>query len=98
MQSPPPYGLDDEPIKRLNLQIYQENQDQPLTEVLVFFHSTYQRTLNEIQNTPEELLRQKIHFQEREGPQVWEVVAANTFEHDHEHHDDILAWLDTKIK
>jgi hypothetical protein len=95
-QSPPPYGLEDEPLDQLNNQIYIEHCNKPLPEVLRFFQSTYQRTLETIKETPKELLGQTINFLGQADPQVWEIVAANTLEHDREHHDDILAWLNSE--
>jgi len=98
LNSPPPYGLDDKALAQLNDQFYLENQTKSSSEVLGFFRSTYQRTLKAIQGTPEEVFGQAISSPEQNGPQLWEIVAANTFEHDKEHDDDILAWLNSKLE
>jgi len=97
VESQPPYGLDNESLDRLNHQIYLDHRDKTSPEVLNFFRSTYQRSLETIKDTPEELLSQTITYQGQAGPQVWEIVAANTLEHDREHHDDILAWLSSEV-
>lgn len=98
LNSPPPYGLEDKFLDRLNDQFYLENRDKPSPEVLSFFRSTYQRTLKAIQGTPKEVFGQSISSQGQIGPQLWEIVAANTFEHDQEHYDDILTWLNSELE
>jgi hypothetical protein len=57
-QSTPPYGLDDEPLDRLNYQIYIDHRDKKLSEVLSFLQSAYHQSLEAIQSAPEELLSQ----------------------------------------
>ena len=82
-------GLEDE-----NEQIYQQNKDHPLADVLADFRASYQAVLATIQSMSEESLNGPFPWSSSDR-QVWSVVAGNTYEHYAEHSEIIQHWLES---
>jgi hypothetical protein len=80
-------------VHALNAQIYQENRDRSLADVLEEFPRSYQEALHVAETTGEKDLLDPGRFAWREGKPLWKVVAANTCWHYREHDESIRAWL-----
>jgi len=73
----------------VNEQIYQQNKDRPLDEVLSSFHNNKDVVLDYVSKLPEEVLFDASRYFYREGRPLWIIVEANTFGHYAEHLPDI---------
>ena len=83
--------VEDWSVDELNEQLYQENKDRPLAEVLAAFRSSYQRVLADVQAMSDEELNKPISWL-NDRP-IWLWVAGNTYEHYEEHAGFIRNWL-----
>ncbi len=82
-----------EVMDRLNAAILAKNKDKPLTTTLAELRTAHQAVVALVEALPEEDLNDPDCFAWWPGRPVWEVVAANTYEHYEEHTDDIRVWL-----
>lgn len=91
-KEPPPFmpGLSNE--DEINERVYQENKDRPLAEVLADFRASYQRILDTVQATSEEILKAPTPWSQSRNP-LWFSIVGNTFEHYAEHSNTIKNWL-----
>ena len=88
-----PYDMPEDQLARLNEQIYLENRNGPLAELLAELDRTYVRTLTLVSGPEEADLTDTSRFRLAGGEPLWEAVAANTFWHYEEHGRDIRAWM-----
>lgn len=91
-QRPAP-GMTWDDLDGLNEQIYLSNKDRALDEVLADFQHSYQRLLQTVEALTEEDLIDPQRFAWRAGHPLWNLVAANTWEHYQEHAESINQWL-----
>ncbi len=91
-QRPAP-GLTWDDLDKVNLQIYEENKDKPLNEVLSEYHDSYQESLEIIKSFSEDDLIDPDRFEWREGDPLWHMVSGNTFWHYQEHENSIREWI-----
>jgi hypothetical protein len=91
-QRPAP-GLTWDDLDQINQQIYLDNRDKALDEVMSESASTYARALKAIQGLTDPDLFDGSRFAWRKGDPIWHMVAANTWWHYQEHRDQIEAWL-----
>ena len=91
-QRPAP-GLTWDDLDKVNLQIYEQNKDKPLDEVLSEFHDSYQESLEIVKAFPEDDLIDPDRFDWREGDPLWHMVGGNTFWHYEEHEISIRKWI-----
>jgi hypothetical protein len=75
-----------------NEQIYQQNKNRPLAEVLTDFRASYQRMYNTVQALSEETLNRLFPGSTKSYP-AWGLIAGNTYEHYQEHGNIIRDWL-----
>lgn len=87
----PGYAWED--IDRLNERTFVENQHRPLQDVLADSARSYEQLLEEVRSLSEEDLTDPDRFAWTEGEQLAWYIGANSFEHYHEHGDQIYAWL-----
>lgn len=87
-----PYASPDKQLNALNHQIYLDNKNRRLKEVLREWESTHAQTLAWLQMVNEEDLFDANRFCLLDGEPLWVAVAANTYEHCEEHGRDIRAW------
>jgi hypothetical protein len=80
-------------IDQVNAEIYEENKDRPLTEVLTEFQTSYQEVLRCTEAASEEILLQTGLFPAWGDTPLWDVVASNTYWHYQEHGEALRAWL-----
>ncbi len=92
-EAPQPYSMPEEALNRLNEQIYQQNRDRPLVDVLTDLETTHLQTLDMVAAASERDLLDPRRFSLQDGEPLWEAIAANTFWHYEEHGRDIRAWL-----
>ncbi len=88
-----PYDMPEDQLARLNEQIYLENRDKPLAELLAGLDQSYVRALTLVSEAEEADLTDTGRFRLAGGEPLWEAVAANTFWHYEEHGRGILAWM-----
>jgi hypothetical protein len=88
-----PPGMTWDDIDEWNEQIYEENRDLALEEVLAALQRSHQEALDVVESTTEEDLVDPTRFDWREGRPLWPIVAANTWWHYKEHNESIRAWL-----
>ncbi len=86
---PQPYSMPDVELNELNEQIYQENLDRTLEDVLHDLHKTHIESLRLVEESREEDLLDPHCFRLQGGEPLWEAIAANTFWHYEEHGQDI---------
>jgi hypothetical protein len=89
---PQPYAMPDEELNELNEQIYQENLDRALEDVLGDLDQMHAQALALVGTCPEEDLLDSGRFRLLGGEPLWEAIAANTFSHYAEHGQDIRRW------
>ncbi|WP_376792753.1 DinB family protein [Thermoflexus sp.] len=92
---PKDLGLSEAEVDALNERFYLEQKDRPLERVLADFHGTYQQLLKRLDRFSDADLTQPGRFPGVSGP-LWELIAADTFEHDAEHRVDIERWLERR--
>lgn len=83
--------LSEAEVDALNERFYRAQKDRPLERVLADFHGTYQQLLKRLERLSDEDLNQPGRFPGLSQP-LWELIAADTFEHDAEHRADIECW------
>jgi len=93
LDGPQPYSMPDEALNRLNEQIYRQNRDRPLDDVLADLESVHLQALAMVDSAPGADLFDARRFSLQDGEPLCEAVAANTFSHYEEHSRDIRAWL-----
>ena len=91
-QRPAP-GFTWDDLDTVNLQIYEENKEKPLNEVLSEYHDSYQESLKIVKAFSEDDLIDPNHFEWREGDPLWHMVGGNTFWHYEEHESSIRKWI-----
>jgi hypothetical protein len=89
-----PDGLTSDDVDLVNEQIYIENRDKPLDEVLSAFHASCPQALEALEAVPEEDLLNPNRAAWQSGEPLWYVVAANTCWHYAEHEPALRAWLE----
>lgn len=89
-----PYGMPEDDLAEVNEQIYLENRDRPLTQVLSDLDESCAQALAVVRAAVEEDLIDTSRFRLQGGEPLWEAVAANTFWHYEEHGRDIRTWLE----
>jgi hypothetical protein len=82
---PQPYDMPEEELDELNEQIYQENLDRCLEDVLRDLDTTHRAALKLVKTSSEEDILNPARFQLQGGEPLWEAIAANTFWHYEEH-------------
>ncbi|HET9913928.1 MAG TPA: ClbS/DfsB family four-helix bundle protein [Anaerolineales bacterium] len=84
-----PYAMPDDKLEQLNEEIYFGNLNRPLDDILRDLDKTHLEALRLVETSTEEDLLDPARFQLLGGEQLWEAIAANTFEHYEEHGRDI---------
>lgn len=80
-------------IDRINQQIYVQNKDVPISEVLEKFHHTHTNANQKVASLTEQDLFDPGRFAWRKGDPLWHMVADNTSWHYKEHNESIQKWL-----
>lgn len=88
-----PAGMTWDDLDQINEQIYLENRDKPLTDIITEFHQSFPRALDVVKGISEEDLINPDRYEWREGKPLWFIVAANTFWHYEEHDKAIREWM-----
>lgn len=86
---PQPYDMPDDELDKLNEQIYQENLNRPLDDVIRDLDKIQAESLRLVETSPEDDILNPDRFQLQGGEPLWEAIAANTFWHYEEHGQDI---------
>jgi hypothetical protein len=85
-----------ESLNRLNERIYKDYRDSTLRETLADFRIAHEKCLGAIQLLSDEQLNDPQLFEWLNGHPVWQIIAANSYEHYREHLDQIEVWLETE--
>jgi hypothetical protein len=91
-KTPQPYDMPADELDQLNEQIYQENCDRSLDDILREFDRIHVETLKLVGTVIEKDIFDVSRFRLLGGEPLWEAIAANTFWHYEEHSQDILRW------
>ena len=91
--APQPYAIPDDDLDRLNEQIYQENRNRSLDDVILDLDKAHVDSLRLVETSLEEDILNPDRFHLQGGEPLWEAIAANTFWHYEEHGRGILAWM-----
>jgi hypothetical protein len=91
--APQPYAMPEAELAELNRQIYEQNRDCPLEDVLAELDEFHALALDLVRGAAERDLTDPARFPLAGGEPLWEAVAANTYEHYEEHSRDLRAWL-----
>jgi hypothetical protein len=91
-KSPQPYDMPAHALDQLNEQIYQENCNRSLDDILRDFDKIHIETLKLVETVTEKDIFDVSCFRLLGGEPIWEAIAANTFWHYEEHTQDIRAW------
>ena len=103
------HGVTPQPSERvdpaINDRIYRENRDRSLAEVQELFHNAHQQFLSQINQLFHTLSEQDITTPHRfawtdawPGSSILAVIADNSYEHYHDHAQQIRRWLDASQK
>jgi len=87
--SRPAYSFSQAELDKMNVEIYGENKDKPLGEVISAFENSYQLSLKAVEVISEDDLLDPDRFAWRQGNPLWHMVAANTFWHYQEHLENL---------
>jgi|SRR5215467_9534994 len=79
-------------VDEVNECFYQEYKDRPLAEILVAFRASYQRILVMVEDLSEEALNAPFPWRP-DIPNLWSLIAEDTYEHYKEHGDAIQQGL-----
>lgn len=91
----PEAGYEWEDIDGLNEKTFQENLDRSLQDVLADSHQAYELLLAEVHRLSEADLTEPRRFAWTEGgTSLVPYVAANSYEHYHEHAEQIREWIE----
>ncbi len=93
-QYPPIQSEDD--INKMNAQIYAENKDRPLGDVLSDFRAVHAEVLTAVEGLDEDLFAGTLPLGWETDPPAWRMIAANTNWHYQEHRQVLEAWLSQK--
>ncbi|MER3398791.1 MAG: hypothetical protein C4316_09755 [Chloroflexota bacterium] len=85
-------NLDPKKVDELNARFYQELKDWPPERVLGDLEGSYRQLINRISLLSEEELNDPRHFKQLRGRPLWQLIAANTYEHYAEHLPVLEAW------
>jgi len=85
-------GWPDE-VHQLNAQIFSENKDRPLLEVLADFNRSFQQVCEAVEVFSEEGLLTSHGFASVFGEPLYDVFGGSSYEHYHEHVASIQAWI-----
>lgn len=88
-----PAQFTDAVIQQMNQQLYLENREKDLADVLAGFRDTHPQTLAMLAGISEEDLVDPQRFPSRQGLPLWLMVAANTWWHYKEHRETIQTWF-----
>jgi hypothetical protein len=80
----------------INARWQQEDQARPLDRILSDFHGVREQTIRRLAYFKDRDLNDPKRYPWLEGNPLWGLMAANSFEHDLEHLEQIQAWLRTK--
>jgi hypothetical protein len=83
-----------ESLNRLNEQIYKDNRDTTLRETLADFRIAHEKCLGAIQLLSDDELNDSQLFNWLRGHPLWQIIAANSYEHYREHLEQIETWFD----
>ncbi len=90
--APQPYAMPDNELDQLNEQIFRENRDRALLDILNGLDKTHVDILAFVAATDEQDLIDPQRFHLQDGEPLWEAVAANTCDHYAQHGADIRQW------
>lgn len=82
----------EEVMDRLNDHFFHQFKNRPLPDVLQDFKRAHERMANLLERLPEDMLTRPGQFDWWPHGPVWQILAANSFEHYQEHLELIRAW------
>lgn len=92
----PPPGEPWEDLDQFNAAIFEENRDKTISSVRSEFESSYNDTLELVENSWERDLIEPGRFGWAKNNPLWYLVGANTFWHYEEHIPSIRGWMENQ--
>ncbi len=83
-------------VDELNERWYLENRARPFERVLADFQGIRKQTLRRIETFKESDLKNPRRFRWLQDQPLWEWIAADSFEHEEEHAEQIRVWRERK--
>lgn len=81
-----------EPYDEVNARWQQEDQSRPLERILQDFHGVRSQTIRRLEAFTDQELNDPQRFSWLGGKPLWSWVASDSFEHEAEHLEQIIAW------
>lgn len=79
-------------VNGVNAEVYQENRDRPLADVLADFHRSLEQVVGQVQALSEDDLADPGRFAWQKDRPLWDYIAGETIEHYQDHVGDLRAW------
>jgi hypothetical protein len=92
-----PYAMPADELDQLNEEIYQENLDRSLDDVIHSLEQTHTEALRFVETSTAEDILDTGRLQLLGGEPLWAALAANTFEHYEEHGKDLTAFKTCQV-
>ena len=96
-QKPSSILLNDVNVDEINGRWYQESQSRPLRRVLDDFESVRLQTMLRVEDLTDQELTDNKRFPWLRGDPLWKLIAANTYEHDAEHTENLRIWMEKRL-
>lgn len=96
-QKPSSLLLNNVNVDEINDRWYQESQSRPLGRVLDDFESVRLQTMLRVEDFSDQELTDQKRYPWMHGDPLWKWIAADSYEHDAEHAEDIRIWLVAKL-
>jgi hypothetical protein len=86
------------PLDERNAHIYQINQQRTLADIQSEAQEVYQKLLATIERLTEDQLQNVKYFPWMQPDWIpWKLIASNSYEHYHQHHSDVQAWIEKQL-
>ena len=78
-----------ESVDAINARWYQEDHTRPLDRILIDFHGVRNQTIRRVETFSEDQLQDNKRYSWLKGQALWEWIAADSFEHEREHFNQV---------
>jgi hypothetical protein len=75
---------------------FQQGKDRPLEKALDDFAAVHKQAMRRVDAVPDKLLEDPQHFPWSKGEALWQWIAADSFQHEDEHAQQIRAWREQR--
>jgi hypothetical protein len=79
-------------VDEINQRWYEESSSRPLDLAMQDFHGVRKQTIRRVKDLTDKLLTELKAYPWLEGQPLWEWIAGDSFEHETEHVEAVVAW------